>query len=45
MHRYWDNLFDPKNSKESLFNRNSIIEAMDISDRHIGKLLENIEIS
>ena len=40
MHRYWDNLFHPKNSRESLFNRNSIIEAMDISDRHIGKLLK-----
>ena len=39
MHRYWDNLFENKsNSKESLFNKNSIIEAMDISDRHIGKL-------
>ena len=41
MHRYWDNLFNPKTiSRESLFNRNSIIEAMDISDRHIGKLLK-----
>ena len=40
MHRYWDNLFHPKNSRESLFNRNSIIEAMDISDGHIGKLLK-----
>ena len=40
MHRYWDNLFHPKNSRESLFNKNSIIEAMDISDSHIGKLLK-----
>ena len=33
MHRYWDNLFHPQtNSRESLFNRNSIIEAMDISE-------------
>ena len=41
MHRYWDNLFHPQtNSRESLFNRNSIIEAMDISDSHIGKLLK-----
>ena len=40
MHRYWDNLFHPKKSRESFFNRNSIIEAMDISDIHIGKLLK-----
>ncbi len=41
MHRYWDNLFENKsNSIESLFNKNSIIEAMDISDGHIGKLLK-----
>ncbi len=41
MHRYWDYLFHPKtNSRESLFNKNSIIKAMDISDRHIGKLLK-----
>ena len=41
MHRYWDYLFEKKSSsKESLFNKNSIIEAMDISDRHIGKLLK-----
>ena len=41
MHRYWDNLFHPiTNSKISLFNSKSIIEAMDISDKHIGKLLK-----
>ncbi len=41
MHRYWDYLFKNKsNSKENLFNKNSLIEAMDISDLQIGKLLK-----
>ncbi len=44
MHRYWDNLFHDKSyTKKGRFNRNSILEAMDITDRHIGKLIKIAE--
>ena len=41
MHRYWKDTFEIENiNKESLFNKYSIIKAMDIADNQIGRLLK-----